>query len=174
MRHYTFIEMLVVAVIVALAAALVTPRIVTSSRRMTVENALSSLRTAFSETAMRARACGQPFTLTLDLDGNCFRVKQSSERLDCDWRPAPLALRSGERDDGSVAGNVLTTVAEYAIPDAVEWRDLPDDAYDGKCVFRFYPDGEASGPQLAFEVRSERFLIIIDSVLGKGTIVYDR
>lgn len=165
--------MLVVAVIVALAAALVVPRIVQSSRRMTVENALSALRAAFSETGVRARASGQALTLTLDPEGRRFRVAKMGGRMDRDWRPAPLASRTPQREDGTAAGSVLPSATEYQVPEAVEWTDLPENADGGGIVFCFYPDGEASGPQLGFAVRSERFRIIIDSVLGRGTIVYD-
>ena len=50
-HSYTFIEMLVVCGIVVLVSALVVPRIRTTSKRLTVENALSKLRAAFTETA---------------------------------------------------------------------------------------------------------------------------
>lgn len=171
---YTFIEMLIVAVIVTLAGAVVVPRIVVSTRRMTVESALSALRTPFAETAQRARAGGQTMTLTLNVEDGKFLVGKGVTGLDHDWRPAPLPMaRVDANGEEQKAAAILGAAAEYAVPETLEWTDLPDRADGESVVFTFFPDGEAAGPQLGFAIRNERYRLIVDSVLGRGTIVFD-
>ena len=81
-KSYTFIEMLVVCVIVLLITALVAPQIGGGTKRMIVENALSNLRGAFNEAALRARAGGKPLALVLDLDQNQLLVRPFQFSLD--------------------------------------------------------------------------------------------
>lgn len=168
-NSYTFIEMLVVCVIVLLITALVAPRLGGGTRRMIVENALSNLRGAFNETAMRARAGGQPLALVLDVAQNQLLVQNFANPLDHEWNAPVLQPLTGA--DGQ--GGILPGATSYEVSKDIVWTDLPEgDAADAQQItYRFFPDGEASGPELAFEVQGRKFVLVIDSVLGKATIL---
>ena len=168
-RFYTFIEMLVVCVIVLLITALVAPRLGGGTKRMIVENALSNLRGAFNEAAMRARASGMPLALVLDPDQGQLLVQNLTNPLDHDWHAPVLQPLTGANGQGGILPGATT----YEVSKDIIWTELPEgDAEDSRQVtFRFFPDGEASGPSLAFEVQDRKFILVIDSVLGKATIL---
>lgn len=165
-RRYTFVEMLVVCVIVVLATALVLPRVTIGSKRMVVENALSELRGVFVETGMRARAGGKPLSLVLLPNEMRFTVSERLNELDRDWHPPVLE----PLNDGAAA--ILPGAEEYPVPADVEWTELPEIPFgeDG-IVYRFFPDGEASGPVVAFDIKGRHFRLVVDSVLGKATVL---
>lgn len=160
--------MIVVCVIVMLAMALVIPRIGGSSKRMAAEQALSAFREAFGETAMRSRATGKSLALVLDPEGKEFHVSELTDKLDKDWHPPVLQPSVGASGNAAI----LPGAASYPVPDGVEWSELPEftDGYDG-ILYTFHPDGEASGPELAWEMHGRSYRLIIDSVLGKATIL---
>ena len=161
--NYTFVEMLAVCAIVALVTALVIPRVTTGSRRIVTEQALSEVRRAFSETAMRSRASGRALALALLPESGEFQVREFENPLDFEWR---LPVETG------ADGGVLEGDAVYYVPGAVEWFDLPDgDEEDGAITFYFFPEGEAAGPELDFELKGTHYRLVIDSVLGKATIL---
>ncbi len=163
---FTFIEMLVVCVIVLLASVLVIPRITVSSKRMIVETALSDLRGAFSETAMRARAGGHPLALVLKTDEKVLVVEKLTNDLDHDWRPAPLTPVN------SSGTTIIPGTSSYKVPEKIEWTELPDVPSDAPgIVYGFYPDGAATGPAVSFTIQERNFRLVIDSVLGKATIL---
>ena len=168
-RFYTFIEMLVVCVIVLLITALVAPRLGGGTKRMIVENALSNLRGTFTEAAMRARASGQPLALTLDLQAGQFLVQNVANSLDHEWHAPVLPPLTGENGQGGI----LPGATSYEVSKDIIWTDLPEgDAENSQQItFQFFPDGEASGPELNFEIQDRKFVLIIDSVLGKATIL---
>ena len=167
---YTLVEMVVVTVILMMALALVLPRLGGGSRRMAAEQALSELRAAFGETAMRARTTGRPLDLTLFPQEGLFRVTPSGETLDRDWHPQGLPPLTGE--DGR--GGILPGTDSYPVPKGVEWTELPEEteaSSQGGILFRFFPDGEACGPPLAWRMHGRNYRLVMDSVLGKATIL---
>lgn len=168
-NSFTFIEILVVCVIVMLITALIIPRIGGGGRRIAVESALSNLRGAFTETAMRARAGGQPLALVLDVHQNQFTVLPWNNPLDHDWHAPVLPPLTGPNGQGGI----LPGAPSYEIPKDITWTELPEGNYgDGQqFTFCFFPDGEASGPQMRFEVHGWKYLLVVDSVLGKVTIL---
>ena len=166
---FTFIEILVVCVIVMLITALVIPRIGGGTRRIAVESALSNLRGAFTETAMRARASGKPLALVLDVAQNQFTVHPWNNHLNHDWHAPTLPPLAGANGQGGI----LPGAQSYEVPKDITWTELPEGNYgDGQFfAFCFFPDGEASGPQMRFEVQGWKYLLVVDSVLGKVTIL---
>jgi len=171
-RSFTFIELLVVCVIVGLLSALVVPRVGGASRRMVVEQAISELRGAFGQTAMRARASGRPLMLVLDAEGKTLSVSPQEENLTHDWRPAPLARNASAGDEGAPRGGILAGEDSYEVAEAIEWIDLPETSMDASgIVFSFYPDGGAAGPDLRFALAGGEYLLHVDAVTGRTTIV---
>ena len=170
---FTFIELLAICVIVGLLSAMVLPRIGGTSRRVVVEQTLSNLRGAFAQTALSARASGEPLALVLSPDGESFSVMPLQNDLDRDWRPPHLAKgakrisEDGEEDDGTSQG-ILAGESSYDVPSEVEWTDLPEvDADQPGIIFCFFPDGGASGPELHFTLAKVEYGLSVDAVTGK-------
>ena len=167
-RPYTLLEMIVVCAIVMLVVALVTPRLGGGGLRMAAESALSEIRGAFQQTATRARITGQPYQMTLLPEEGVFQVAPLENPLDQDWHPATLSPLTGE----SGRGAIVQLVDSYQVPDGVEWTELPDGEEDsGRILFRFFPDGEATGPELAWKMHGRSYRLVMDSVQGKATIL---
>ncbi|MGN0867348.1 MAG: type II secretion system protein [Oligosphaeraceae bacterium] len=166
-RRYTLVEMVVVTVILMLAVALVGPRLGGGGRRMAAEQALTEFRQAFGETAMRSRTTGTPLALTLLPEQGIFRVSSVANPLDRDWHPQGLDPLVG----ADAPGAILPGAQSYPVPKGVEWEELPDSQEEEGVVFRFYPDGEACGPEIAWAMQGRHYRLILDSVLGKATIL---
>ncbi len=167
-RPYTLLEMIVVCAIVMLVVALVVPRLGGGGLRMAAESALSEIRGAFQQTAARARITGQPYQMALLPEEGVFQVAPLENPLDRDWHPATLPPLTGE----SGRGAIVQVIDSYQLPDGIEWTELPDGEEDsGRILFRFFPDGEATGPELAWKMHGRSYRLIMDSVQGKATIL---
>jgi len=177
-RYFTFIELLAICVIIGLLSAMVLPRINGSSRRMVVEQALSNLRGAFSQTAVASRASGEPLALVLNPEGSAFTVMALENSLERDWRPPRLAKKAnhsaeegGDEGEDSTSQGILSGAASYDVPSEVEWVDLPEIEGDQPgIVFCFFPDGGASGPELHFMLAKVEYGLAVDAVTGKVDI----
>ena len=95
------IELIVLLVVVGLVATIAVPRINRESKRMTVENALTSIRGAVTETGMRARSTGKALSLKLMPGDNQFLVEESEQNLAMTWVPPANSALSKAEDDGS-------------------------------------------------------------------------
>lgn len=167
--YFTLFELIVVAVIMSLITAIAIPQIAKVPRRMERESALTDIRNAFVETAMRARATGSALELVLDIDNCKFIVQNIESDLDNikDWTP-PQQLSEEAKANISVA---LSSKDSYSFPSSIEW--LPeetglDTAED--ISFRFYEDGQASGLPLRFRVAAGLFELDVDKLSGDPLI----
>ncbi len=166
---FTFLEMIVVAAILAVVAVIALPRISRVPRRLEVEGALSGIRQAVREVGMRARATGTPLMLVLDEENGLFRVEQVKDGLGMyqDWQP-PV-----KKTDEAQAASVIALQAktEYSIPGGVEW--LPEetglDEFD-YVAYAFYEDGQASGRPLRFRISGYYYQMDVDRLTGAPLI----
>jgi type II secretory pathway pseudopilin PulG len=161
------LEILVVILVAGMLFAIILPRISAAPKRIVVENALTGIRQAFSDTAARARASGRAFRLTLDADNSTMTVSQHPDSLSREWRPPlPEAPREGQ------TSSFLAVTERYELSKELEWQ-LSDQAYDseGQIVFSFFPDGQAGGPNLEFTIKNRKFLLRVDNITGRPDIV---
>lgn len=159
------IEILVVMLIAAMMVALIIPRLTGTSRRMTVEQALTEIRQAISETAARARATGRSLTLTLipTDEGMQFQVGLFDENLSRTWTPA--------MPNAGTPPSFLAAREVYPLNKAIEWQVNPlDFPQETGIRFLFFPDGQAGGPELNLRILDRAFLFRVDSISGKPLI----
>ncbi len=159
-RTFTLMELLIVAIILALTSAFALPRLLAYPHRIMVENALTDIRTAFSETAMRSRATGIPLSLLLDLENNCFQVEECPRLAANDWEP-PMEDEAMEN-----ARNALQIKSSYPLSGQMEWLS------DGEEVqFLFFPDGQAVGSAAQFQIGAQQFQFDVDRLSGNALIM---
>lgn len=166
-RSFTLFEMLIVVLLVGIIAALVGPRVTAIPKRYLVESALSRLRQAINETAMRARASGRGLSLTLDEENSSFAVAALDQTLAGEWVPPS----GGTAEDTGVVPGFIEVKASYELGGDFEWF-LQDAALseDGRAVFSFHPNGEAGGPALEFALKGRKFRLDVDRLTGEPLI----
>ena len=166
-RVFTMLEVLVVTLVAGMLFAIILPRISAAPKRIVVENALTGIRQAFSDTAARSRASGRAFRLTLDADNSTMTVSQYPDSLSREWRPA-LPAKEGEGE----ASSFLAVKENYELSKELEWQ-FSDQVYDseGRIVFSFFPDGQAGGPSLEFSIKNRKFQLRVDNITGRPDIV---
>jgi prepilin-type N-terminal cleavage/methylation domain-containing protein len=175
---FTLLEILLVLTILSLVLAVVLPRIGRLPKRLTVERACSAVRLAVVEAGMRARASGTPMKLVLEPEENVFLATPLPATAIGGRSPTArlggtgVEGRAVEREGG---GHILSTQSRYAIPAGVVWSlDRGDGTAmtdeEGRPVYAFYPNGEATGPRAVFTVAGRRFELDVDRLTGKPTI----
>lgn len=168
-RQYTFLEMIVVAAILALVAVFALPQITKTPARIEVEGVLSNIRQAVREVSMRARATGMPLRLVLDEEENLFRVEEVGENLSNyqDWQPPVKATE--EAAAASVVA--LKSKTEYPIGAKVEWlaSETGLDQYDF-ISYAFFEDGQAAGQPLRFRIKGHYYQMDVDHLTGAPLI----
>lgn len=155
-----------VVLLVGMIVALVLPRITLAPRRIVVENALSGIRQAFTETSTRARAAGKAFRLELQPETAILKLSLINDNLSREWRP-PIQ-KPAEKSEQMLVGKQDS----YQLSQEIEWQ-IADSAYDneGKIIFCFFPDGQSSGPPLEFILKKQRFRLQVDNICGRVDIV---
>lgn len=166
-HHLTLFEILIVALLIAVVAALVGPRVSSVPKRYLVEGNLSRLRQAINETATRARASGRGLMLALDTDASSFAVSALDQTLAREWvPPTPVGKDGVEPSMGFVE-----VKSSYELGKDFKWTPTNDALNnEGKVVYYFHPSGEAGGPSLAFELKGRRFQLDVDRLTGAPLI----
>ncbi|NLF92970.1 MAG: type II secretion system protein [Oligosphaeraceae bacterium] len=166
-RTYTLIEMLVVILILGLVSAVALPRFLRIPRKISTERTLSEIRQVFAESSARARATGQALNLTLDPETSLLTVSASSDSLSQEWRPPMPKVE----DSNSRTPIFISAKDTYTLSDSIEWQAEPENYNsEGRIVFSFFPDGQASGPQLYFSSHNSRFRLVVDNITARANI----
>jgi prepilin-type N-terminal cleavage/methylation domain-containing protein len=170
-RRFTLIEILVVLAIMALVMGTILPRLLRIPKRVQIDGARTSILGALRECSVRAVASGQTVRARLDANGHAFQVTSVP--------PAKDALSESklpdatEDEDTSTGGIIVPSRTTYVVQKEVTWElddwDLEGD--DSRVPeFTFYADGEATGPDLVFEIVKRRFLLHVDRLTGRAEI----
>ena len=168
-RTFTFFEMLVVAVILAVASAVVLPSLTKLPRRLAVESALSEIRNAIDETSMRARATGKALQLVLNVEDSAFELQECPTDLAAiqGWTP-PLKQSDETEQQTAVA---ISSQSSYQLSKSIEWHpeETGLDAADG-IAYSFFEDGQASGGTLHFSIGKQNYVLDVDKLTGAPLI----
>jgi len=168
-RHFTLIEILIVLILVGLVLAVAAPRLMKRSERIAKESALTAIRSAVNETAMRSRATGQALTLTLDPDESLLTVAEATDSLEHTWTP-PKHDNGGENEDAPKS--FIQAKPSYQLPKDIQWT--PDDQNfndDGAIVFTFFPDGQAAARAISFTIGDTEYSLQIDRITADPVIL---
>lgn len=166
---FTMFEMLIVAVLMVLIAALVLPRMGEMPRRFEVESALTDIRRSVNEVSMRARSTGTPLMLTLDLDESLFEVSQIDE-IDTPVKEWVPAIQKNE-EAAKFSALAVEAKKSYQLSKSIEWLPAETglDAFDS-ISYSFFEDGQAAGKPLRFSIAGRQFQMDVDKLTGDPLI----
>ncbi|MCK5804681.1 MAG: hypothetical protein KAI66_17720 [Lentisphaeria bacterium] len=167
---FTLLEILVVLAIIILATALVAPSIGRMPGRLTVEQALSSIRTAMSESALVARAGGTPMRLTLNMEDNSFSLAAFTPEKGFAADTVPHPQKKDAPHPEKQAPGLVTSSSLFKLSKEIKWDDEIDATMNDAPEFLFFPDGEATGPVLQFMVARQHFKLSVDRLTGACAI----
>ena len=183
--RFSMLEIVVVLVILGLVLALALPRIGRLPRRLVIERALSTLRSAFRDAGMKARATGKPVGLVLDVEKGVLRLEDvpgfASPGVSAP-SPADTSAAEDEEADGDEGAQApkpagfLARLGDYRLPADLKWDEFEAaEAAEGdgdakEPAFSFFPGGEASGQPLTFAIRGHRFRLDVDRLTGRPLI----
>jgi len=166
-RFFSLLEIVIVLIILGLTAALVVPRVGRLPRGVLVKTMIGRIETAFRDAAMRARATGGTVTLSLDSEGNSFRMQDGGSGQPSGWAP-PSPDRAAESAPG---GGVFAKSRDYGMPKGTLWRtDTGAEIGENAPSFTFYGSGEAAGPELEIIVGKGRYSLAVDRLTGRPLI----
>ncbi len=168
-RPFTFFEMMVVAAILLLVSVLALPRLSKIPQRISRESALTSIRNAFTEASLRARANGKPLELLLDMDNSQFTIQEISNSLDSikGWQPSVPKNEEVEQQQSMI----VSQNNSFPFPDAIEW--LPEETGLDPLEpisFAFFEDGQAAGQPIRFYVGKVHYELNVDKLTGTPLI----
>ena len=168
-RPFTFFEMMVVAAILLLVSVLALPRLSKIPQRISREGALTSIRNAFTEASLRARANGKPLELLLDMDNSQFTIQEISNSLDSikGWQPSVPKNKEVEQQQSMI----VSQNNSFPFPDAIEW--LPEETGLDPLEpisFAFFEDGQAAGQPIRFYVGKVHYELNVDKLTGTPLI----
>jgi len=110
---------------------------------------------------MRSRATGIPLNLVLDQESHCFLVEENTGTPAAEWEP-PI---SDEALDA--ARDALQSKESYPLSTAIEWQFDGEEEY---CL-QFFPDGQAFGLPIQFQIGSQQFQFDIDRLSGNAQVM---
>ncbi len=168
-RAFTFFEMLIVAVIIAISTAVVAPSLSKYPRRLGVERALTEIRNAIDETSMRARATGKPLQLVLNIDESSFEVQEYSSDLESvkGWVP-PLKM---SEETETVQNVAISQNSSYSLSNNIEWHPEETGLDNSEEIFfAFFEDGQATGKTLYFNIGKQGYVLDVDKLTGAPLI----
>ena len=167
-RSFTLLEVLIVFVVIGLILAVAAPRIIERSDRLARESALTAIRSAVNDAAMRARSTGHALTLILDETENVFSIGEANENLERRWEPPS----HGNEDSEENKASFLQAQETYALSSDIEWQ-ISDDSHDsdGNVVLTFFPDGQAAGPELEVTVAGRNYILRVDRITAAPVIL---
>ena len=168
-RTFTFFEMLIVAVILATVTAVVTPQLTKVPRRITIEKALTEIRTAIDETSMRARATSKALQLELNIEDGAFEVKEYSSELANvqGWTPP---LKQSEETE-ALMNVAISQKSSYPLSSVIEWHPEETGLDESQAIaYAFFEDGQASGRTLHFSIGKQNYVLDVDKLTGAPLI----
>ncbi|MFA6817030.1 MAG: type II secretion system protein [Lentisphaeria bacterium] len=173
-RYFTLIEMLIVTLIIAMIFMAVLPKMLSIPKRLIVEKACSDIQRAFVETALSARISGESKMLVLNtLNGNTLNAKENHlPSLTDNWTPPLITSildedENAENQEEPQKDSFWDFKKEYELTSDLEWitNEIDYDP-DVGVIFVFFPDGQAAGPNIQFNLKKRTFNLSLDHVTG--------
>lgn len=160
-QAFSLIEWLVVLMIIGMTLAIVIPKVGGVPSGIQVASSVDAIRSAFTTAVSASMASGQPVQLFFDFSGHEIRLSRLGEsRLETAGLEGPQ-------------WTILDEFTTFRLAESVwlndQLMDYPDDP-ESQLSFRFYPNGEATGPSLPILIGERWFQIDVDRLTAKPLI----
>jgi len=156
-RRFSLVELLVVLLVIGLVLALALPRLGYLPAGLRIASSLGAFRSAFASATTMSVASGRPVTLQLDLGQHQLHVQ----------RPPPTPDAEGHLP--ARQGRIFDRFEFFALDDSVtldtDVVDVPEDVT--LLSYRFYPNGEASGPEIPLLIADRPYVLDVDRLTGR-------
>jgi type II secretory pathway pseudopilin PulG len=151
--------MLVVLLIVGLVLALALPRLGYIPAGLRIANSLGAIRAAFASATTIAAASGRPVRVQLVLDQHLLQVHRPAAAPTADGRPTG-------------AGRIFDRLQFFALDDSVVLDTMVVEVPEDPAIltYRFYPNGEASGPEIPLRIADRPYVLDVDRLTGRPLI----
>lgn len=164
-RHpFSLFEVIIVLVIVGTILGLVIPRLGQAAARINRDAFFKNLNSAFHMASSMAAATGSPAHLAFDPDKQLIRVTEKGKR------PATTGM-----DEAASAGSIFDELKEFQLPDDTIVEPTTDiRRADSSAEYVFYPNGEATGPEIVLTIGEDLKLTLdVDRLTGSPIIHVD-
>ena len=161
--------MMVVAAILLIVSVLALPQLSKIPQRISRENALTSIRNAFTEAGLRARANGKPLALLLDTENSQFTIQEVSNSLDSikGWAPSVPKNEEVEQQQSMI----VSQNNSFPLTDAIEWFPEETGLNPFEPIsFDFFEDGQAAGQPIRFYIGKVHYELNVDKLTGTPLI----
>ena len=161
-------EVIIVVVIIALVSMVLIRGISNPNERLTLQETEEVIAKAFTNATVRAQAFNEEIKVSLT-PGEDKAITISLKNIARQTNTLPMAEQEKTEEDIDVEHNKKSALFawggedSYKLPKTVkiiDYEELVDD--EGMIHFSFYPDGEASGPDLTLEIGKRRFHFSVD------------
>ena len=161
-------EVIIVVMIIALVSIVLIRGISNPNERLTLQETEEVIAKAFTNATVRAQAFNEEIKVSLTASED-EAIIISLENVARQTNTLPMAEEEKTDEDIDLEHNKKSALFawrgedSYKLPKTVqivEYEDLVDD--EGIIHFSFYPDGEASGPDLTLEIGKRRFHFSVD------------
>jgi type II secretory pathway pseudopilin PulG len=169
-RRFSLLEIMVVLIIIATAMAVVLPQIGAIPAGLQVSDTINTINGAMYTASGTALADGKTATLTINLGNQQVDITGSRSR---DTRISQ-SYEDEQIDEHLSADDSILFDEFNTFPLRYPVELDPDTHYSGEDVdttFKFYPNGEASGPEeLVLLLAGRRFQVQVDDLTGRPQI----
>lgn len=164
-RRFSLIELGVVIFLIALVLGLVAPRVGRVPRAVAVRSLVGTVQSAFREAGLRARATGQTVRLKAVPEENCLRVLTARSA-------AEEGQAEQQESESQGLSRAFIGAEKYRFPIKTKWEEGGQSpAWDSEAAqYRFFPGGEAAGPELVVKLRNQAFRIAVDPLTGRAIV----
>jgi type II secretory pathway pseudopilin PulG len=167
--RFSLLEIMVVIIIIATALAVVLPQFGAIPAGIQVRDTINTLNDAMYTASGTALSDGEAARLTIDIEGQVITIERSNSQ---DSRISkPLEEISDEYPE-QTSSYLFDEFQSFQLRYPIELD--PDSHFSGEDVsttFRFYANGEATGPdELVLLVSGRRFSIDVDELTGRPLV----
>ena len=164
--RFSFLELIVVVVIIGFMLVAAIPKVGYVANGIKRAESVKTINSAFHMASTIASATGMPAKLIFDLGENHIQIERSSPSK---------SYNSGEGETDALSSPVLfNDVQKFNLPlkTVVDDDQFFIDPVDGPIEYQFYPNGEASGPEVSILISGYyRLTIDVDRLTGRPLIL---
>lgn len=176
-KQFTLIELLIVMTIGAILMGLASQKFMKQPAGLRRREAINQLKVSFSNARMLALATGVTTTLGISEDGTLLEVKNKEAKVN------PFLVSQRMRDqleDSDVVQKrerIVVKPIKFKLPNGCKITTMDDDSFTEetktKPLFKFYPDGEATGEAAKLITGTQVLIIEVDRLTSKLTIIQE-